>query len=412
MVPDDSTLTLQGLAPVGATGYSFGQIEDATFGLTRHSLYLTPQPPRTAVGLTIVPQFVRQASVRVDSIVMIVPIDTLKPFYGPGRTFPFRVVELAAPVSASDNFYSNAVLPTRGVNLAAEPTFTATAQPTQVRDTAITNPPFLRAHVRARLSEAFVSRFNALTPAAFETDSIFRLNFPGVSLEPDGTSDGLVYLLPPQQTNDTLYRGINVYYQDTSGAPQVYRIDFRQVIPNYSYDFSGSLVESLLAKDTASDLLAVTGQAGVMTEISLTDLASLRGRIVNRAVLEIPVAQVVGVDYTNYPLPTRLELLYRSGDGALTPIVDRLELIRSQAQPAGINLLIGGNLQVENGVQLYAPAFSVHLQRMIDGEVPPRLFLRVTPLLSNEPRASRALLNGPTAAVRPARIRLTFTDIN
>ncbi|CAH0999851.1 hypothetical protein LEM8419_01130 [Neolewinella maritima] len=412
VVEDDSTLTLQGLSPVGASGYSFGQLDDPTFGTTTHSLYLSLQPPRSVTGLTILPPFVRFSSVKVDSVIMILPIDTLKAFYGPGRDFPFQVVELAEPVSASAEFYSDAELPTRGGNLAANTSFTATATPTLVRDTAITSPALLRAHVRVRMSDAFADRIDNLPASAFDTDSIFRNNLPGVLIEPDGSSDALVYLLPPQRSSDTLYRGINVHFRDTSGTQSIYRIDYRQVIPNYSYDYSGSLIETLLAQDTAQDLVALQGQSGVITELTLTDLASLTGRVVNRAVLQLPVASVAGVSYSDYSLPSRVELFYRTGDGTLTVITDRLELIRSQAGTDAIDFLIGGRLEEENGVQLYDPAFSVHLQRMIDAEVPPRIYLRVTPLLNNEIRASRVLLNGPGAAERPAKIRVTFTNID
>ncbi len=88
VIRDDSSLTVRGTAATTPNGYSFGQFEEMTFGLTRHSLYLTARPPVGVSQLTVVPQFARNASVRIDSAVLILPIDTLKPFYGPGREFP------------------------------------------------------------------------------------------------------------------------------------------------------------------------------------------------------------------------------------------------------------------------------------------------------------------------------------
>ena len=412
VIRDDSSLTVQNTTATTSSGYSFGQVEDMTFGLTRHSLYLTARPPVGATQLTAVPQFARNASVLIDSAVLILPIDTLKPFYGPGREFPVRVLELADAVSGIGSFYSDIELATRGGDLSAQSTFTATATPTLVRDTAVTDGEQLLPHVRIRLNDEFVDKFDGLGTDAFSTDSIFRLNFPGILVEPAGTSDGLVYVLPTTQQSGTAIQGLNIYYRDTSGVQMTYRIGFRQVLPNYSYDYSGSLVETLLETDTTQDLIAVAGESSITTEITLTDLASLAGRIINRAELILPVAQVAGVNYGDYPLPSRVELSYRTGDGTLNPITDRLELIRSQARPEAVNFLIGGQLAEEDGLRLYSPAFSVHLQRMVEGEVPPRIFLRVTPLVNSELRAARALLNGPTDPVRPARIQVTFTNID
>ena len=412
VIQDDSTLTVRNTAATTSSGYSFGQIEDMTFGLTRHSLYLTARPPVGATQLTVVPQFATNASVQIDSAVLILPIDTLKPFYGPGREFPVRVLQLAEPVSGTEDYYSDIELPTRGGDLSAQSTFTATATPTLVRDTALTDGPQLLSHVRIRLNDELVNTFNALGTDAFSTDSIFRLNFPGLLVEPAGNSDGLVYVLPTTQQNSTAFQGLNLYYRDTSGVQMTYRIGFRQVLPNYTYDYSGSLVETLLESDTAQDLIAIAGEGSIITEITLTDLASLAGRVINRAELILPVAQVAGVSYDDYPLPSRVELAYRTGNGTLSPITDRLELIRSQAQPMATDFLIGGGLEEEDGVRLYSPAFSVHLQRMVDGKVPPRIYLRVTPLLNSELRAARALINGPAAPTRPARIHVTFTNID
>ena len=412
VVREDSARTLEGVRPVGPDGYTFGRLEDMTFGVTDHSIYLVPQPQRNAAtGLTIVPNFVQQPFVRVDSVVLLLPIDTLKAFYGPGRSFPFSLRELSERVASDAVFYSDTTLSTTGGNLAEQDVFTATAEPTVVRDTFLLDSALLRAHVRIRMAQSFVDRSNALEVSDFVSDSIFRETLPGLALLPEGNANALISLLPPQQQSELFYRGLNYYYTDTSGTQRVDRIGFRQVIPSYQTDYTGSLVGELLNQEVANDLVAVAGEGGVATELTLTGLNSLAGRIINRAVLEIPVAELPGVNYDDFDLPGRVELFYRAG-GVFVPITDRVELLRSQTRVDGVNLFIGGPLREEGGLRFYDPAFSIHLQRMIDGDVPPRLYLRVTPLLNNEPRAARALLNGPAATDRPARIRVTFTDVN
>ncbi|NJB84860.1 hypothetical protein GGR26_000605 [Lewinella marina] len=393
--------------------FTFGRIEEPTFGTIKHGVYLVPRLPLNASGLPTVPQFASLVNAKVDSVVIVLPIDTARAFYGPGRTFPYQALEISQPVDFLADYYTDHTFPTEGGNLSYDGSFTATREATQVRDTAITSPALNRAHVRVRLSDEFAARIDGLTTEAYAADSTFWESFAGVYLTPDGPSQALVTLAATESTNDTPYSGFNVFYQDSTGQPAVYRMAILLALANNAYDYSGSLVEPLLESGPDNELVAVAGQGGIMTEINLTDVSSLENRVINRAVLEIPVAEVEGVSYTDYPLPTRLELFYRaSSDGPLLLIEDRVELVRTRASNTNINFFLGGKLETENGIQLYSPAFSIHMQRIIDGEVPAQLYLRVTPLETTEIRAARALLNGPAAGTNPARIRVTYTDLD
>ncbi len=418
VVREDSLFTFSGVtngvnyAPPAA--FTFGQIDDPNFGLTRHSVYLTPRLPRTASGLTIVPQFAQRADIRIDSVVVILPIDTARAFYGPGRSFPFRAYEIQSPLSFMEDYYSNLKVPTNLMNLGNEGSFYASTTPMEVRDTAINGRSFRRAHIRVRLNEAFVEEANQFTAADFAADSVFRDQFPGMYLEPDGDSHALVSLAPVEtSTVDTVYNGFNFYYTDTLGRPAEYRVSYLQALPNYTYSYSGSLVGGLLQDGVDNELVALAGQGGVMTQIDFTDLRSLENLVINSAVLEIPIAQVDGVEYADYPVPTRVELFYRaSSTGPLQVIEDRLQLSINNSNPANLPLFLQGELKTVDGIRLYSPALSLHMQRIVDGEVPPRVYLRVTPIERSEFRAARVLLNGPAAAVNPARIRITFTELD
>ncbi|MBB4078385.1 hypothetical protein GGR28_000998 [Lewinella aquimaris] len=417
VVREDSLFTFNGLNPTAPSTFTFGQIEDANFGATRHSAYLVPRLPRsTASGLPLVPLFAQRTDITIDSAVLILPIDTARAFYGAGRTFPVRGTEIITPIPFDEDAYSTFTTPTNMVNLLAQSSFTGSLTPTEVRDTSITGRSFRRAHIRIRMAEPFIDLIRNLPATAYDADSTFRDNFAGIYLEPDGVSDGLITLLPAEVAStaaDTLYNGFNIYYRDTTGAPSEYRISFRQILPNYAFDFSNSLVGELLADGADNDLTALVGQGGLVTQLDFTDLASLSDRVINRAVLEIPIADVEGVSYTDYPVPSRVELWYRpSSDAELAFITDRVELTRTGAGATGFNSFLGGRLNTEDGIQLYSPAFTVHMQRIVDGEVPPTVYLRVTPLASTEFRSARVFLNGPDSAEHPARVRLTFTKLD
>ncbi len=412
VVREDSLFTFNGATFAAPSAFTFGQIEDPDFGLTRHSVYLTPRLPRTAIGATVVPQFARRPDVRIDSVVVLIPIDTARVVYGPGRTFPYRAFEIQSAVSFTEDFYSNLQLPTTLTNIGYDGSFDVSMAAMEVRDTAILGRSFQRPHVRIRLSESFVQQANGYIPGDFEADSLFRDRFAGIYLEPDGDSEGLVTLAPVESSRtDTIYNGFNFYYTDTLGKPAEYRVTFLQALPNYTYNYAGSLVGELLADGQDSALVALAGQGGVMTRITFPDLSTLRDRVINSAVLEIPIAQVEGVNYADYPVPTRVELFYRATNtGPLLVIEDRVQL--GNAIGPNLDIFLQGRLETVDGLQLYSPAFSLHMQRIVDEEVAPEVFLRVTPLARSEIRAARVLLNGPQAPTNPARVRITFTKLN
>lgn len=423
VVREDSLLTYNAETFIRTRGVpaplpvTFGQIEDPNFGTTIHSVYLTPRLPITNTGAAIVPPFINQAGVDVDSIVVLLPIDTLQGFYGPGRTFPYQVLRMEARPLLNQNYYTTFDTAVSSVNLGFSDRFTGSLDEQLVRDTSIRGDTVEQAHVRIRLNQTAVDQFNGFTSTTF-VDSVFYDLFPGIYLTPTAASDALIYLAPSGVSSQApVYSGFNVYYTDTSGRAAEYRIPFLQALPNYTYNYTGSFVETLLDRSPATGLMAVQGRGGLMTEIRFNDLSALEGRVINRAEMELTVADIVGIDYEDFPPPSRLEFFYRDpafGD-QLTPIIDRQELLRGRALNPVVDFFLGGVLRNEDGVDSYSPAFSIHLQRMVRGEVPREVYLRVYTNRFNVPYllpANRAVLNGPTDADRPARVRVTFTDIN
>lgn len=397
--------------------FSLGQIEDEAFGRLRSGVYISPSLARaTTTGLFRTPPFADRLNVNVDSIVLILPVDTNAAFYGPGRSFPIELLELNEMLDFNQDYFSSLELATNQTDLSQTGSFAATAEPQFLLDTVGTDGDTTSfSHVRVRFSDAFVQRINGFTASQYESDTVFRTNFGGVFLRPSADAEALVNVVTP--TSGVVATGQNAgfffYYPDTSDQDQTfYRAPFELWLPQIDYDYAGSITGALLSPGDDQELIAVAGEAGVMTEIIFDDLSLLENRVINRAAFEFPVATTDAVDYDTYPLPARIELLYRDGGGDLQPIEDRIELLRTGGSADAIEFFLNGLLEEdEQGNQFYSPTFSVHLQRILDGEVPPRLLLRVNPLRANQPRPARALLNGPDAITRPARLRVTFTEL-
>ena len=430
VVRGDSIWVLNGNGPSYVQGpeFSFGEIDDPTFGRTTHGVYLPPRLPRNATGTTVVPDFATLINLSVDSVVLILPLDTTQGVYGPGREFPYRAVEILEPIETlGENIYSDFAPAVGTVDLGADPTFTVDLSSRLVRDTTITKPAFRQPHLRIRMSDAFATRIENLQPTDYGADTLFRERFAGIYLVPDGPTEGLINIQPIEGNNVTPYGGYNVYYTDSSGTATFYRMPLQVVLPRYEYDYANSLVGELLADTTESDLLAVAGKGGVMTEITFGDLSEYSGRIINRASLELPVASVPGVSYSDYRLPQRLELFYRPvADGPMIGIQDKIDIIRTRGNTVNGSFFLRGGLETEGNLSYYSPALSLHLQRIINGEAPPRIYVRAYPLAAadyggtngilfapvSDTDPGRALLNGPNSGTNPAYLRVTFTVLD
>jgi hypothetical protein len=204
--------------------------------------------------------------------------------------------------------------------------------------------------------------------------------------------------------------GFYFFYQDTSAelTPRIYRMPLSLWLPRYEKNFEGSLTSALLTDGDDLDQLTLSGQGGVMIEITLNDLDELSNKVINQAEIKFFEEVIEDYDYDQYPIPEFLGLYYKNDDGNLITIRDR-QLLRNGDQSSIVQDFLGGDiLRDENDNQFYRNRFSVHLQEMIEGIVPNKMYLRVVPT-DRDP--SRVVLRGQESAELPASIKVTFTEI-
>lgn len=413
VLEEDSVLTFDASANAALSAFTFGQLSNEVFGELKHSVYIIPNLPRSsATGLVQAPAFAFNDEVDVDSVVLILPLDTAAGIYGSGLDFPIRMIELAGAVDQNQDFSSEVDLSIGFDELQRDPSFTSQFAATLLYDTIISSgDSVLRPHVRIAFDDQFVNRINTQDASIFDSDTTFWEFLSGMLIEPTEDNGGLITLQPQSTTtSQAAFTGIYYFYQDTaSNRPTFYRTPLSLWLPRYEQDYNGTLFGDRLATGEDNESFVVAGQAGLLTAITFSDLSSLEDVVINEAILTLFREDVEGLDYDEFPAPTFTALYYQDGTGALVPIEDR-QVLGNPNNSTAIRTFLGGDPQEdEDGNIFYEPRFSVHMQRMIDGEVPPTIYLRTVPL-DRDP--ARMILGGPNAAVRPATVRVTFTELD
>lgn len=410
---EDTITTFDASANATLSSFTFGQLRNDVFGELKHGVYIIPSLPRSsATGQVVAPPFIFDENTSVDSVVFFLPIDTSAGLYGNGLTFPVRMVQLADAVDQNQDFDSNVSL-VRGFNeLQRDPFFTAEFNATLLYDTIISSgDSVLFPHIRMAFDDQFLEQLNSVDASVFDSDTTFWEFLSGFYLEPTDDSGSLITLQPQPNTGGlSQFAGIYYFYKDTLDQdPTFYRAPLSLWLPRYEQDFDGSVFGDYLAPGEDNESFALAGQAGLLTEITFPDLSSLQDVVINEAILTFYREEVEGFDYLQFPAPTLTALYYRDEDGRLVQIEDRQRLGNPNSS-AAIRQFLGGNPITDDDNNIfYQPRFSVHMQRMVDGEVPPTIYMRTVPLDSDP---SRVILAGPQASVRPATVRVTFTELD
>ena len=409
VVEGDSLLTYFAADDLPVAGFSFGELQDNVFGSTKHSFYVVPALVRDSRDNLPAPPPFAFTDRDVDSVVLIMPIDTANAFYGNAREFDFRGSLIFSRVEDDVDYYSTASFPTT-IEVNDSDLLNATVTPTLLYDTlyATDNDSVLAPHVRMKFTQDFVDNVNSRNEEVFQSDDALATLLAGVHIEALNAPDGLLGLQAVD--NGTPVSGFYFFYKDTSAnmTERFYRMPLNLTLPRYEKDYSGSLAGELLQDGDDLERIALSGQGGLLTEITFPDLSMLQDKVINQAELVFFREIIEGYSYDEYPSPMEVSLFYRNDDGNLQPILDR-QLLRNPDFDVITNSFLGGNeVTDDDGNVSYRPRFSVHLQKMVDGELPPVVYLRVTPVDRNP---SRVILGGPEAPVRPASVKVNFTEI-
>jgi hypothetical protein len=388
----DSVRTFSPFTAQQLRSYLFGNFVDPYFGKASSNLYAQVRLQR------ISPDF---SAAMLDSIVLVLPYE-LNGIYGNlDQDYGIEVLRITERMSRTEEYYSNKTFETQQAPLLGSYVFRPNLDTIQVIDYADDSPDTLRfSHLRVPLDLAFGEELLALDTTFYQSDTSFLNHLRGISLRPSLETEGMLSF-----NLFTTTAGIYLYYkQDTVPKQFVFELDEQSVrFAHYEHDFSQGVVAAFLDNSQLGDsLLFLQGMEGLNIKLEFPDLDRLSGLIINKAELEISLANLEGDDLSLYLPADQLIISSPDDEGGLNVISD---VTFSSANLAGI---FGGNLQTRTNDQpaFYRMNISSHFQKMVDKTEPNSIYISVFPKAE---RAFRAILRGPGQAEFPLRLRVTYT---
>ncbi|MCB0597497.1 MAG: DUF4270 domain-containing protein [Lewinellaceae bacterium] len=399
-ITNDSIRTYTPFTSSQLATYLLGNMNDPVFGRSASSIYAQVYPQNNS------PDF--SGNTVVDSIVLVLPYD-VEAFYGKttGEEFGIEVFQLAEPLLEDDEYFSNQ-------EVAVEPMPIGSAQATvsadslefidyQGTDTAMVKFP----HFRIPLDEAVSDLLVGLDTSVYESDSLFLDAFKGIYLQANTENEGMISF-------DLLSAsaGIYLYYRDSlSGKPKRFLFDF-DIQPTvrftrYEHHYDGAPVAPFLDGSAPKDsLLFVQGMSGLDVKLEIPSVAALKGLVINKAELEIYVADVEG-DESDFTPSSQLILTAPNSEGTLVAIED-IEIILAQRR--SLEELFGGTpTEGSNGSPaVYKMNLTAHFQGIVDGTRENVLY--ITPFRKAQ-TASRAVLYGPKHPEYGIKLKVAYTKL-
>jgi len=378
-----------------ASAYLLGQLDDPIFGKSSSSIFMQFLPRQSI--------FFDFKEKTVDSVVLVLPYDTTV-FYGNlSAPLSLSVHALVQAMDRTETYKSNTVFASENLALGTVTVIPSTTS-TQVFDYRLGTVDTLRfPHIRIRIDKpSFLKPFTLADSTVYNADADFFRFFAGLALKPSGDGKAMVGI-NLQSSNAGLY----FYYRSNNSPGQFQYVTngYSAKISSFVHSSGNSPAQIALGRSFSADASPIfsQGMAGVQGALRVTDLARLKGKIINFAELELYAQTLPGDNASYYPPAPQVILHYRDASGKL--------VVTSDVTLAGENIgrYVGGRpIPASDGNPVkYRVNLSSHLNRMIEGKLPPELYIRVFPRAE---RASRTVFFGAGHPRFGARMKVTYTD--
>ena len=398
-VPLDTVITYSSDAGVTLVRYPLGGIIDPLFGNSSTTVYFEVLP---SYGFSE-PDFTDAV---LDSIVLTLDIDTTNILGEPVTSTTLDVFRLDENIP-DEELTTMRSLALNPVELGSytgpiwpPPMATSVSYVIDVDTQTISQ-------VRIPLDLALGQEIMALDSTSLVSDSVFLSILKGFGVrfrDPINAYTGFYY-----QTQNT---GLNLYYTVADTVQKQVRwtpvSGFSKSHYHYDIDRSNIMYPDLLTNNAAGDSVHfIQGIAGYDLEVDFPYLPQQELVLVNLAILELHVCYMNGATSNPFGPPAQLEM-YTYEDDRLVLVDDVVFALGSGI--FGLETYFGGVPLIDaNQKTSYKFNLSAQVQKIIQGEASPTLYVRVRQRESN---ADQVVICGGSSGDNAPKLTVTYTRLN
>ncbi|MCE2789896.1 MAG: DUF4270 domain-containing protein [Saprospiraceae bacterium] len=390
---------------VDSKTYILGNLNDQVYGIVEPSLYLS-----FLLGDTP-PDFSTVKPDGLDSLVLILEYDTTATYGQKAGLQEIEVFPLVDSLYVNDTIYSDAVIESSMSPVAKITRWVSPKDSVNVTDYKTKKSERQAPQLRIRLDQEF-GRQLLSNLEANKSDAALRKFFMGLKIV-SRSADNKPMLYGLNLNNSALLSSnplnkLIAYYQQPSGDTTI-RATYQYLIyaataNTFQHQYQGSVLHTSLQDSTVSQQVSfVQPMGGAKTRIRIHDLDKMKGKLINKAVLECFVADIPG-PVGNFSEPPQLILESKNRNGQTVLLPDIFQLINNNVNFVQV---FGGTLEKTSPVKKYTFSITNHVKIALrDSTYNSDMLLSI---LTESEIPNRVAIHGGKHATYPVRLKITYT---
>jgi hypothetical protein len=382
-----------------------GQLDDNVFGKTSAEIYL-----KFNMQLSAKPDYNLEKNLNFDSLVLVLQYDTLGTYANNTSVQNIKIYPLVNTFSVNDTFYSDTNLdyindPIASATVAIKPKDSVTVI-NHVTQKSVRQIPQLRIRMNDDFGLDLINNANAA-----QNDTAFAEFIKGVYIKSTSINNTpFIYGFNFTDATLTAQQPVNklIMYYNVGSGDTILRKTYEYfinttTINRFSHDRSGSLAQDLILNPALGDSLTLLqAMGGVKTVISFKDLDKIKNRLINKAELEITIADI-GKQNEYYNYPVQLSASYKNGSGNLQLIPDITKLSGTSDLPVAFN----GSVYFLTSDKKYTLNITNYIKQVINKTIPDSdLYIGI---FTESETAARTAFYGAKHSKYPIRLKITYT---
>jgi hypothetical protein len=390
---------------VDSKTYLLGNLDDQVYGKITPELFVS-----FLLGDTP-PDFSTVKPDGLDSLVLLLQYDTTATYGYTSGLQDIEVYRLEDSLFLADTIYSDASFaygasPVARVTKKINPKDSVT-----IIDHKTKKPVKLGPHLRIRLNDDFGRELIGNLDAN-KSDAAFRKLFKGLRIvSKTAENKPMVYGLNLNNAallSSNPFNKLVAYYKqpsaDTTIQASYSYLMYSATANNFQHAYTGSQVQEAVQDSAFSQQISfVQAMGGAKTRIRIHDLDKMKGKLINKAVLECYVAETAQIT-GNYTAPPQLIIESRNREGKTILIPDIYQLLNSSTNFAQV---FGGTLQNTTPVKKYTFSITNHIKIALkDSTYNPDMYLSI---LTESEVPNRVAIFGGKHNTYPVSLKITYT---